>query len=255
MRATCFLLAATTALCACLDFDVFDTEPTTGSTSSTGGAGGAGGDGGAGTTTATTTTGMGGQGGMGGSGGGGGSPPDLPPCGGLTDDFDGATPDLVWDLGSGASFANDRAVASPPNGSFRYLGDPTLVLQDCSISIDVVTDTTQSWFFGWQNLQDGNNILWFLTTAQNGGRVVINDGGLQGYDVATGVTTTRVRISQSDGSYRVETAALGTEDWSVVWALPEAAAPVWLAEPGYPQFGAQGAGAGTDAEYDDFGLP
>lgn len=250
MRATCFLLAATTALCACLDFDVFDTEPTTGSTSSTGGAGGAGGDGGAGTTTATTTTGMGGQGGAGGAGGGVVAPP---PCGNVSDDFDGG-PGLNWMTTMGTQYANDRAVAGPPNGVFSYVDDP-VALADCSIQIDVVVDTDQSWFFGWGGLGNPNDLLWFAVNPIGEARVILNDGGFVGTLVGTGETTARVRISNSDGQFRVETAAVGTEDWMVRYTLDEAEAPAWLGMPGYPQFGVQGQGSGTSAEFDDFNIP
>jgi hypothetical protein len=187
-------------------------------------------------------------------GGAGGGPVDLPPCGGLTDDFDDPMPDLVWNLAAGATFNNNRAVASPPNGSFRYLGDPGLLLANCKIQIDVAVDTNQSWFFGWANLQDGNNILWFATNTQNEARVIINDGGLMSTLVGTNKGTKRVRISHSDAEYRVETADIGSSAWTERFAVPEASAPAWLAQPGYPQFGAQGAGAGTSAEFDNFNL-
>ncbi len=252
MRATCFLLAATTALCACLDFDVFETEPTTGSTSSTGGAGGAGG----GTTSSTTTTSTG-MGGMGGTGGMGGAPPELPPCGMVSDDFD-AGPDLSWTLSpSGAQYANDRAVASPPQGSFSYLGDPQTVLSNCAIQIDVAVDTNGYWFFGWASVADGTKLLWFTTNPMNDAAVTYyDDGGVPlGGPAGTGIGAARVRISESEATYRVETAPLGTTEWELRFSLPAASAPAWLAQPGFPQFGTQGTGADTDAEFDNFNLP
>jgi len=189
---------------------------------------------------------------MGGDGGGGG-PPVLPPCGGYTDDFDGMTPDLMWDSQGPAMFMNDRAVVGPPNGSFWFWDDTDLTLDECAIGIDVTVDTDQSWFFGWTAFN--GNVLRVYRNNQNELHVAVTGGTPADATIATGVSTIRVRISESGGSYVVETAPLASTSWTLQHSVTIDAGTMWLADPDYPWFGAQGAGSGTSAEFDNYALP
>ncbi len=252
MTRSCFVLSAA-LLCGCLDFDVFRTEPTTGATSSasTGGNGG-GGDGGAGGgSTSSTTTGMGGMGGS------GGEAPDLPPCGGLQDDFEGAAP-LTWDVFMG-SFTNGLAVGQPPQSIFRLNATQATVLDECAILVEFVNPVASGqMYFEWSWTRNFYYVF----------RILTNDGNLTRIDLTTDAGTNTnppildstpfltgwARISNVGTDFRIETADTPNGPWLLRVVIPEASAPAWLSDPGVAEFGTYGA-TGAPASFDNFNTP
>ncbi len=244
-------------LAGCLDFDVFRAEPTTGSSSSAGGGGGGGvggaGGAGGGAVGGGGGTGPGGGGGMGGGGVGGGTPGA---CGGFVDDFNGG-PTLTWDLQS-ASFANDRALASPPNATFTLNASQATILSDCFVQLEVVQDTNGLAFFGWTDTGNPARYLRLITNAANLVFVQLTPDVGPAADIPvldpTPFTTGYVRISEMGGTFSVETGSSPSGPWVVRALLPQAIAPSWLvSSPGRAYFGVEG--NGTPAEFDNFNTP
>jgi hypothetical protein len=253
MSRSSFVLAAA-LLCGCLDFDVFDTEPTTGSTTSSGGggsgAGGSGGSGPGGGGGGTTTTGMGG---MGGSGGG----VELPPCGGLQDDFDGGA-SLMWNPFMG-SFTNDVARAQPPQSLFRLDVSEATTLQDCAIHIQFLeTVNAGQMYFEWSLAGDFNYVLRILTNDQTLTRIdLTNDMGMITNPTLLDpdpFVTGWARVANVGGDYRIETAESSNGPWTLRAEVPAASAPQWLSQPGVAEFGIYNATGGPVA-FDNFNTP
>jgi hypothetical protein len=253
-----FLLTAL-LLAGCLDFDVLRTEPTTGATSSSGtGAGGAGGG-------ATGTGGLGGGGGSGGgsttntggAGGAGGSFPDLPPCGDLQDNFDGGQT-LDWNVLSG-SFTQDQATAPPPQSLFRLNVSQATDFVDCSVLVEFVDSVASGqMYFEWSLAGDFSRVLRILTNNQNMTRIdLTSDAGMITnpplLDPSPFVTGW-ARISNLQGNYRIETAAMPTGPWSLRVEILAADAPAWLSQPGVVEFGTYNA-TGSPAAFDNFNSP
>jgi hypothetical protein len=242
MIRTCFV--SLILLSGCLDFDQFQTVPASSSVAA-GGAGGAGGSGG-------DASGAGGSGGSststGGMGGGGGEGP----CGGLEDSFDGGAA-LPWLTQGGAAFSNDVAVA-PTNSSFTLNPSASVALVGCAVWIDVVQDSNNHVFFGWTS---GGGTLRFITNTIDNSFVQVAQPGQGFMDQPlfdfTPFTVGTIRIREAGGVYSVETRDALATTWKLRFELPVSSAPWLAAAGGQAVFGLEG--AGTDAHFDDFGIP